>query len=137
MNYETPSRWRYATFATLLAAGIFFTTAFMIRGGEQGGLFFVFTMPLLLLASIPAGRWQTGISQIILIAGTLAYSGWVGYWFAVMPPMSADPLVALQIMFIGLYVAPVLAVLWWIGHSVDRRLYKSRRLHRHCNRDMR
>lgn len=136
MSYETPSRWRYVTFATVLVACISFVTAFMIRGGEQGGLFFVFTMPLFFVASIPAARWQTGVGQIILIAGTLAYSGWVGYWFAVMPPLSADALVAMQIMFVGLYAAPVLGVLWWIGHCVERRVSKARRFQRHRNRDL-
>ena len=130
MSYETPSRWRYATFATVLVACISFVTAFMIRGGDQGGLFFVFTMPLFLVTTVFAARWQTVVGQIILIAGTLAYSGWVSCRYAVMPPLSADALVAMQIMFVGLYAAPVLGILWWIGHCVDRRLSNPRRSHK-------
>ena len=110
---------------TLLAVSIA-TVAYLWGFGRENGLiaiafFFPFTMLPFVVNAVLALRWRTTVGQSLLLIATLAYATWFAFVFVDVTYRHPDPQGPIVFLFVGIYAAPVLAILWSLGWYLERR----------------
>jgi len=109
---------------TIIGLGfLVYLIAFASKGGLGGLLFFLpFIMTPLIVNANLAWRWQTKVAQALLQLATLAYAGWAIHIYIDVFYIHPDPQSAVALVFVGIYAAPPLVVVWGLGYLWELRL---------------
>lgn len=111
---------RCVTLALVAIAFVVYAITFAPGGLDGILLIAAFTMTPFVVTAVLAWRWRTAIGQFVLIIGALGYAAWFRY--AHMDAMhSNDPQGGILVMFVGIYAAPVLGLLWWGGYWLEKQ----------------
>lgn len=85
------------------------------------GIFFLFPftmIPFLVTASL-ALRWSTIVGQGILLVAAFAYTAWFAFVYVDAMYWHPDPQSGIAFLFVGLYAAPFLLLLWLVGFGLE------------------
>ena len=111
-----------------ILVGIAFLVYVMIFRGEgmKAVIFFLpFTMSPFLVHLGLAKKWRAFGSQAVLVVATMAYATWFIYVYLSVTVWHPDPQGPIAFLFVGIYAAPVLLVLWWISYALEWESRKS------------
>ncbi len=112
---------RYATLALVAIAFAAYAIAFGSESIETMIFFLPFTMPPFAITAVLAFRWRTVVGQSVLIVGAVAYAAWFAYAYLSATKWHVDPQSGLVFVWVGIYAAPVLGLLWWGGWWWEKR----------------
>lgn len=112
---------RYVTLALIGLALIAYLLAFGSEGLEAIVFFFPFTMTPYVIIAWLTWTWRSLGSQVICLMATVAYSAWFALAYADATIWRPDPQSPIAFLFVGVYAAPVLFVLWLIAYALEWR----------------
>ena len=109
-------------YLNLILIGLSFLVYFIVfsqTGIAPVILFFPFTMAPFIVTAYLAFRWRSFWSQAVLLATNVAYAAWFIYVYVSATILHPDPQSPIAFFFVGVYAAPVLAILWWISYAIE------------------
>lgn len=94
--------------------------------GSLGGagaiaFFFPATMYPFVVNALLLFRWRTVTGQSLVLAASLAYAAWLAFVFIDVMYRHPDPQGPIAFLFVGIYAAPVLLVLWLVAAALEHR----------------
>jgi hypothetical protein len=90
------------------------------RFGLGALLFFApFILPPFAFVAYLVTQWHSRGSQITCLVGTISYSSWCAYFYSDVAIRHPDPQSPIALLFVGIYAAPVLLVLFWIAYALE------------------
>lgn len=107
---------------TVALVGIAFIAYAVAFGREGIGailLFLPFTMTPFAIIAYLAARWDSRGSQVVFLLSTVAYGAWFVYLYVDATILNLDPQSPIVFLFVGIYAAPVLFLLWWIAYAFE------------------
>jgi hypothetical protein len=110
---------RYATFSLIVIAFASYVILFGREGLRPVLFFFPFTMMPFLVTALLAVLWRGFWTQVVLFVATLGYGLWFAYVYVNATILNPDPQGAIAFLFVGIYAAPVLVVLWLIAYAME------------------
>lgn len=109
-------------FLVFAVMGYAFAFGVLLRGGIGGVAFgFPFVMLPFVVNAVLLSRWRAFAGQSLLFAASLAYAAWVAFVFVDVRYVHPDPQGPIAFLFVGVFAAPVLIVLWLTGGALERR----------------
>ena len=112
---------RTITVTLVAAAFIVYLIAFAPLGIGAVGFLFPFTMIPFGITGIFAWYWRSVGGQAMLLVAALAYAGWFGFVYLDALYWRPDPQSPIALLFVGIYAAPVLLLLWICGFFLECR----------------
>ena len=113
---------RTVTLVLVALAAVVYAWTFGREGGFRAiAVFFPFTMLPFVVDVALAFRWRTTAGQSLLLIATLAYAAWFAFVFVEVTYLHPAPQGSIAFLFVGIYAAPVLAILWSVGWVLERR----------------
>jgi peptidoglycan/LPS O-acetylase OafA/YrhL len=109
-------------YVTLTLSAIAVVTYFVVFGrmGENTAMFFfTFTMIPYFLIALFAMIWRSLGSQIVCLFTTIAYSAWFTLLYLNVAIWHPDPQSPIAFLFVSIYAAPVLFVLWLVAYAFE------------------
>jgi hypothetical protein len=110
---------RYATFSLIAIALLSYGIVFGREGLRPVLFFFPFTMIPFLVTACLALLWRGFWTQVVLFVATLGYGLWFAYVYVNATILNPDPQSPIAFLFVGIYAAPVLVVLWLIAYAME------------------
>jgi hypothetical protein len=81
--------------------------------------FFPYTMTPFVVTGLLAVIWRGFWTQVVLLVTTLAYAAWFAYVYVHAMILNLDPQSPIAFLFVGIYAAPFLVVLWLIAYALE------------------
>ena len=66
-----------------------------------------------------AYQWSSFSSQAVILVTTVAYAAWFIFIYASATVLHPDPQSPIAFLFVGIYAAPALFLLWLIGAPIE------------------
>lgn len=116
------------TLAVVGLVSVAYVVGFASEGIDAVLFFLPFTMTPLAITALLAWKCRTIAGQVVLLASALGYSAWLTFVYLSVVYWHPDPQGAIAFLFVGLYAAPALLLLWscGIGCEAFRWIAKSR-----------
>lgn len=112
---------RYVNFTIVIIAFAVYVFAFAPEGLDAIIFALPFTMLPFMVTLVLAQKWRTTAGQIMLLLAAIAYCVWFAIVYLDVTVWHPDPNAAIAFVFVGIYAAPVLLLLWYVGNRFERR----------------
>jgi len=111
-----------ANLVVVVAALLVYFAMFGSVGGVGAiAFFFLFTMSPFVINAVLTLRWRSSVAQSLILVASLVYTPWFAFVFVDVNYLHPDPQGPIAFLFVGVFAAPVLLILWVVAGILDGR----------------